>query len=313
MAKSLTSHRPLLAIILKVTAIGLFTIMSGLIKEITQTVPTGQAVFFRSFFVLPVILVWLALRGDLPKGLRTKSPMLHFWRGVVGTSAMGLNFAALSLLPLPEVTALGYVTPIFTLILAALFLGERIRVIRISAVAIGLVGVVIMLSPRLGSTEVIQDTAFVGAILVLAAAALRGFVQIHIRKMVQSEETAAIVFYFSITASFLSLLTLPFGWVVPDTPLLLLLISTGFIGAIAQILITSSYRFAPASLLAPYDYVSMLFALVIGYVWFAEWPSLVVLAGAALVVTANGIVIWRESRLGLDRGKAKPLTDPKGG
>ena len=73
MAKSLTSHRPLLAIILKVTAIGLFTIMSGLIKEITQTVPTGQAVFFRSFFVLPVILVWLALRGICPRAYAQKA------------------------------------------------------------------------------------------------------------------------------------------------------------------------------------------------------------------------------------------------
>ncbi|OIQ33281.1 MAG: EamA family transporter [Alphaproteobacteria bacterium MedPE-SWcel] len=313
MPNSLTSHRPLLAITLKVIAIGLFTVMSGLIKEITQSVPTGQAVFFRSFFVLPVIFVWLALRGDLATALRTKSPMLHFWRGLVGTSAMGLNFAALAMLPLPEVTALGYATPIFTLVLAALLLGERIRVIRISAVAIGLIGVLIMLSPRLAQSEALQDTAFLGAMLVLAAAALRGFVQIHIRKMVQSEETAAIVFYFSVTASFLSLLTLPFGWVVPNGSMLLLLISTGFIGAIAQILVTSSYRFAPASLLAPYDYVSMLFALVIGYVWFAEWPSLVMLAGAALVIAANGIVVWRESRLGLERGKAKPLTDPKGG
>ncbi len=313
MPKSLTSHRPLLAITLKVTAIGLFTIMSGLIKEITQHVPTGQAVFFRSFFVLPVILVWLAVRGDLFKGLYTRNPILHFWRGLVGTSAMGLNFAALSMLPLPEVTALGYATPIFTLILAALLLGERIRLIRISAVAIGLVGVVIMLSPRLGSHEAMKDTAFVGAMLVLCAASLRGFVQIHIRKMVQSEETAAIVFYFSVTASLLSLLTLPFGWVMPEPHLLMLLISTGLIGAVAQIIVTSSYRFAPASLLAPYDYVSMLFALVIGYLWFNEWPSLVMLAGAALVVTANGIVIWRESRLGVDRGKVRPLLDPKGG
>ncbi|NIZ12141.1 DMT family transporter [Phaeobacter sp. HF9A] len=313
MAKSLTSHRPLVGITLKVIAIGLFTIMSGLIKEITYSVPTGQVVFFRSFFVLPVILVWLALRGDLPKGLRTKSPILHFWRGLVGTSAMGLNFAALALLPLPEVTALGYATPIFTLILSALLLGERIRVIRVTAVAVGLIGVLIMLSPRLGSSETLQDQALLGAILVLMAAALRGFVQIHIRKMVQSEETSAIVFYFSVTASLLSLLTLPFGWVMPDTPVLLMMIGTGFLGALAQIIITSSYRYAPASMLAPYDYVSMLFALVIGYVWFAEWPSTVMLAGAAVVIAANAIVIWRESRLGLDRGRAKPLTDPKGG
>lgn len=313
MDKSLTSHRPLLAITLKVTALGLFTVMSGLIKDITQSAPIGQAVFFRSIFVVPVILLWLMLRGDLSRGLRAKSPILHFWRGLVGTTAMGLNFAALSILPLPEVTALGYATPIFTLILAALILGERIRIIRISAVAVGLVGVLIMLWPRLGSGGDAGSTALVGAMLVLGAAALRGFVQIHIRKMVQSEETTAIVFYFSVTGALLSLLTLPFGWVMPDATLLGKLIATGLIGAVAQILVTSSYRFAPASMLAPYDYSSMIFAIVIGYLWFDEWPTLVMLAGASLVVFANGVVIWRESRLGVQRGKAKALTDPKGG
>lgn len=303
----------MLAITLKVVAIGLFTALSALIKAVSEVVPAGEAVFFRSFFAIPVIVIWLASRGDLRHGLVTKKPMFHVWRGLVGTSAMGMTFMGLALLPLPEVTAIGYATPIFTLILAAIFLGERIRLIRISAVALGLLGVLVMIWPRLGGGVGLTEGATLGVILVLGATLARGFVQIHIRRMVQSEQTAAIVFYFSLTASALSLLTLPFGWVMPDAQTLALLIGAGLVGGVAQILVTSSYRFAPASMLAPYDYVSMLFAIVIGYVWFAELPTLVMLSGALLVIVGNILVIWRESRLGLVRGKARALTDPKGG
>lgn len=300
-----------MAVLLKVTAIALFTALSGIIKATSETVPAGEAVFFRSFFAIPVIVVWLAARRELRHGLITKKPMFHVWRGLVGTSAMGMTFMGLALLPLPEVTAIGYATPIFTLILAALFLGETIRLVRISAVAIGLLGVLIMIWPRLGGD--LGDGAMLGVLLVVGATVARGFVQIHIRRMVQSEHTAAIVFYFSLTASGLALLTAPFGWVMPDAQTAALLVSAGLVGGVAQILVTSSYRFAPASMLAPYDYASMIFAIVIGYVWFDEWPTLVMLAGAALVIAGNVLVIWREHRLGLRRGKAKPLIDPKGG
>lgn len=306
------SNRPGLGILYKTIAIGLFTIMSGLVKEVSQTVPTGEVVFFRSCAALPVIIIWLIVRGELSQGLKTKNPGLHIWRGLVGSTAMGFNFVGLALLTLPEATALSYVTPIFTLILSALLLGEPIRLIRISAVGVGLVGVLVMLSPQLSSTETMQDTALIGSLCILAAAAARGFVQIHLRKIAQIEATATIVFYFSLTTSALSLLTLPFGWVIPPLSTFIFLVSIGVIGGVAQILVTLSYRYAPASLLAPYDYTSMLFALIIGYIWFDEWPTLVVLTGAGLVILANVVVILRERRLGLSRGKAKRLMDPKG-
>jgi len=313
MVKPLTSHRPVLAVGLKIAAIGLFTLMAAIIKFTSDHVPAGEAVFFRSLFAIPVIVAWLIMRGDLRHGLIAKNPMGHFWRGVLGTSAMGMTFTGLGMLPLPEVTAIGFATPIFTLILAAIFLGETIRLIRISAVVVGLAGVLMMLWPRLSSGADIGDTATLGAILILIATIARAMVQIHIRQLVQTEHTAAIVFYFSITATLLSLLTFPFGWVMPSWEIFLLLFASGIIGGVAQILVTSSYRFAAASMLAPYDYASMLFAIVIGYVWFAELPTLVMLAGAALVIAGNVLVIWRESRLGLVRGKARPMIDPKGG
>jgi drug/metabolite transporter (DMT)-like permease len=311
MATIMTAHRPALAIGLKLTAVFLFMVMAALVKATSDDVPPGQAVFFRSFFAIPVILVWLALKNDLRYGLVAKNPMGHLWRGVLGTSAMGLTFAGLGLLPLPEVTAIGYATPIFTVILAALMLGETIRLIRISAVMLGLVGVLIMLWPRLGSGEGLGDAATLGALMILVATLARSLVQIQIRQLVQTEHTAAIVFYFSATASVLSLLTLPFGWVLPSWEVAAQLVLAGLLGGVAQILVTASYRFGPASMLAPYDYSSMIFAIAIGYVWFGELPTLVMLAGATLVVAGNILVIWREHQLGLERAKARSVTDPK--
>ncbi len=310
MAQSLTSHRPALAVGLKLTALMLFTLMSALVKALSEDFPPGELVFFRSLLAIPVIIAWLIWRGELSQGFVVKKPMGHFWRGVLGTSAMGLTFTGLSLLPLPEVTAIGYATPIFTLVLAALLLGERIRMIRIGAVMLGLVGVLIMLWPRLGSTEM-EVAATIGALCVLAATIARAFVQIHIRQLVKVDHPAAIVFYFSITATLLSSLTVFWGWTMPTLDQALLLVVVGLIGGVAQILVTSSYRFGQASMLAPYDYTTMLFAIAISYFWFDELPTLTILLGAALVIAGNVVVVWREHQLGLERGKARSLTDHK--
>lgn len=311
MAKSLTSHRPVLAVTLKLGALFLFTSMAALVKALSEDFPPGELVFFRSLFAIPVILIWLISRGELAQGFVVKKPMGHFWRGVLGTSAMGLTFTGLSLLPLPEVTAIGYATPIFTLILAAVMLGERIRMIRIGAVALGLLGVLIMIWPRLGSTD-IEVAATLGALCVLVATFARAFVQIHIRQLVQVDHPAAIVFYFCVTGTLLSGLTAFWGWTVPTWEQAAVLVAMGLTGGVAQILVTSSYRFGQASMLAPYDYTSMLFAIVIGYVWFDEWPTAAILIGAVLVIAGNVVVIWREHQLGLERGKARSVTDPKG-
>lgn len=312
MAHPAIAHRPGLAVTLKLGAVFLFTTMAALIKATSADVPPGEAVFFRSFFAIPVIVAWLALRGELRHGLVAHNFTGHVWRGLLGTSAMGMTFAGLGLLPLPEVTAIGYATPIFTLILAALMLGERIRLVRISAVLLGLVGVMIMLWPRLGRGLDLEDAATLGAVLILAATMARALVQIHVRRLVRTEHTAAIVFYFSVTASVMSLMTLPFGWVVPSFEIGLLLVLAGLLGGIAQILVTSSYRFGAASMLAPYDYASMIFAIVIGYVWFGELPTLVMTIGATLVIAGNVLVIWREHQLGLERNRVRSVLDPKG-
>ncbi len=321
MAAPTTTHRPGRAIALKTGAVFLFMVMAALIKAASDAVPPGQAVFFRSLFAMPIIMAWLWQSGHLHDGLKAHNIMGHVWRGLIGTSAMGLTFAGLALLPLPEVTAIGYATPMFTVIFAAALLGERIRLFRLSAVALGLVGVMIVLAPRLSLDQTYTDTATLGALMVLMASILRALVQIHVRRLVQTESTSAIVFYFSLTATVVSLLTLPLGlalphasltWTAPGLNIIGLIVCAGLIGGVAQIMVTSSYRFGTASMLAPFDYSSMIFATLIGWVIFSEVPTPTILIGAALVIAGGVLIIWRERQLGLDRSKSKPSVAPSG-
>jgi len=306
--------QPLRGISLKIVSVLVFITMAAMIKATAAHVPPGEAVFFRSLFAIPVIVVWLAWRRELATGFRTENPMGHVWRGVVGTTAMGLGFMGLGLLPLPEVTALGYAAPLLTVVFAAMFLGENVRLFRIATVILGLAGVMIVLSPRLTmlSKGTVEATEALGAMVVLGGAVFAALAQVFVRKLVDTEATATIVFWFSITATCLSLVTLPFGWVIPAPREAALLVGAGLLGGLGQILLTSSYRHAPASVVAPFEYVSMLFALGFGYFLFDEVPTATMLFGALLVVTAGILIIWRERQLGLERARQRKAMTPQG-
>jgi drug/metabolite transporter (DMT)-like permease len=287
--------RPGRGILLMILAVTLFTAMSACIKA-ADRVPAGEAVFFRAGLTVPVLLVWLAATGRLVEGLRTARPWVHVRRGIVGSVSMGLGFTGLRYLPLPEVTALQFVTPILIVLFAALMLGERIRLIRISAVVAGLLGVAVILWPRMTVTG--NGAELFGASLVLCSAGLAALAQIFVKSMAGREGTVAIVFYFSLTATVLSLFTIPFGWVWPTPWEFGLLIGAGVLGGIGQIVLTTSYLHADAGVLAPFTYVSMLWALIFGFVFFDEAPTVPMLSGAALIIAA-GVAIWlRERQLG---------------
>jgi drug/metabolite transporter (DMT)-like permease len=203
---------------------------------------------------------------------------------------------------------------LLVVIFAAMFLGEEVRLFRITSVALGLTGVLIVLSPRLTvlSGDATSHREAFGAMLVLGGAVFAALAQVFVRKLVMTERTPAIVFYFSLTATVLSLATLPFGWVIPTLREGIILIGAGLLGGVGQILLTSSYREADASLVAPFDYASMIFALLIGYFVFNEVPTWTMLAGAVLVVAAGILIIWREHQLGLERARGRKAMTPNG-
>ncbi|MEM6441049.1 MAG: DMT family transporter [Pseudomonadota bacterium] len=301
------SSAPFRGIALKVASVAVMTAMAACIKATAETAPPGQAVFFRSFFAIPPLLIWLLWQGGFPRGLYTANPVGHVFRGLVGAGAMSLVFTAFGLLPLTEVVAITYAAPLFVTMFAAMFLGERVRLYRLAAIALGFCGVFLILSPRIEGWDPGAATTAetLGAVLALFAAVLMGLAQVFVRGLVRTESVAAVVFWFSVTCTVLSLATLPFGWVSPGGALLGLLVAAGLLGGVGQILLTSAYRHAEAGLIAPFEYVSMALAVAVGWFVFAEAPTGAVLAGSALIATAGILIIWRERRLGLRRAEAR--------
>ena len=306
------SGNPLRGVLLKVASVCAFVVMATMLKA-TQTVPAGQMVFFRSFFALLPVLVWLASKGALANAFRTRRPFGHLLRGLIGVASMGLGFFALTRLPLPEATAIGYASPLIIVILSAVLLQERVYVFRWTTVLVGLVGVMIILWPRLtvfSDGHGLAEAEAIGAISALLAAILSAFAMLQVRTLVQTERTEAIVTYFFISASILSLLTLPFGWVWPTPGQAALLVGAGVFGGIGQLLLTNCYRHADMSVIAPFEYVSLILTIVIGFAIFADVPTFSMIIGALIIVVSGIAVILRERWLGLDRTRSKEANTP---
>jgi drug/metabolite transporter (DMT)-like permease len=283
----------------------LFAAMSALVRQLGDVAPVGQMVFFRSAFaILPVVVIY-AIRGELATAVRTGRPFGQLGRGLLSVGGMFTNFSALTRLPLADATAISFASPLITVALAAIILKEHVRIYRWSAVLVGFAGVIVMLVPHfeLGAyaTAGVATVAAVGSVLALISAVCNAGTVIQTRRLTQSETTSSIVFYFSLVCAIAGALTLPFAWHSPTGSELVALISLGVLGGIAHIFLTESYRHASASVVAPFDYSAMLWALLLGYWMFGELPSALVYVGAAIVAGAGLFVIWRERQLDLKR------------
>lgn len=296
-----------LAISIKLVSVLLFAVMSVLVRYVGERFPLGQVVFFRSAFaILPVVAIY-AWRGELAGAVRTGRLFGHVGRGLISVASMFLNFAALARLPLVDATAISFASPLITVALAAFVLKERVRIYRWSAVAVGFGGVIVMLWPYLnvGALVAGSTATTVGAACGMTAAFTNAGSVIQTRRLTDSETTSSIVFYFSLICALAGLVSLPFAWQPPSAVELTALIAIGLIGGLSHIFLTESYRYAPASMVAPFDYVALLWAFLFGYMLFDETPTIHVYFGAAIVAASGLYVIWREQRLRLERlGKA---------
>ncbi len=304
----------LTAIALKVMSVTIFVAMSSLIKA-AGPLPAGQIVFYRSFFAIFPILFFLGFRHELHTALATKRPFGHVARGLIGVCSMALTFFALTRLPLPDAITLNYAQPLLVVVFSSIFLGETVRLYRWSAVVVGLVGVVIISWPELTlltSGSALDDQEVLGVMAAFGGAGCSAIAAILVRNLVHSERTATIVLWFSLTASVLALLSLSFGWEMLSVTQSLLLIGAGFCGGVAQIFMTSAYRHAEVSTVAPFEYTSMILAIVVGYVAFGDVPTLYMLVGGSIVVGAGIFIILRERQLGLERGKARKAVPLQG-
>lgn len=301
------------AVGLKVLSALLFALMSALVRQLGDVAPVGQMVFFRAAFAIPPVVLIYALRGQLLATLYTSRPFGQLGRGMMSVCGMFTNFSSLTRLPLADATAISFASPLITVALAAIILKENVRVFRWTAVAIGFVGVIVMLIPHLdvGHYAAIGTaTATAGAIYALVSAFCNAGTVIQTRRLTQTETTPSIVFYFSLVCAIAGALTLPFAWYTPTSSELVKLMLLGLLGGIAHIFLTESYRHAPASVIAPFDYSALLWALILGYWFFGELPSALVYLGASIVAGAGLFVIFRERSLELQRREAEGPRPP---
>ena len=245
------------------------------------------------------LIAWQSNRLHL---LKTSNWRSHALRSLSGTASMFCLFAAVTMIPLADLTAISFTAPMFLTVLAMVFLGERIHRFRWTALGIGFVGVLIMIGPHLS----FASASSLGALTALGAALFSAIAMAFLRSMSRGEHALTITFYFSLTFTVCAALTAFQGWPPPTATQWLLIIFAGLFGVFGQVLMTYSYRYAEASTIAPLDYTNMIAAVILGYVFFDEIPTLSIWIGAPLVVGAGLIILWREYHLKKQLSSASP-------
>lgn len=267
----------------------LFGIMDSLIKHVGRDYGTWQIMFFRAVFSLLPIGILIARTGGLIS-LRTKSVTSHAARSLMGVAAAYGFFYAFSVMPLADVYAIGFAAPLFMTALSVPVLKEKVGWRRWLAVLVGFGGVMVMLRPGQGMFSLI-------ALIPLGAAFFYALSMLFVRALSRTETNGAITFYFVTTMGLVSGVCMIQGWRTPDATGLMLLALIGIIGGVAQIVFTQAFRLAAPSLLAPFEYIAMIWAAGFGYFFFGEVPDAAIWTGCAIVAASGLYIIHRETIL----------------
>ncbi len=283
-------QRPLAGIALRLLTALLLAIMFALVKlASTRGVNVVESLFYRQCGSA-LCAVGLVAAGPGFGSLRTQRVWAHVARMALGLVAMALNFVAFILLPLAEATTIGFSVPIFSVVLAALVLGEPTGRWRWGAVAAGFAGVLLIVQP--GSGEV----PLLGASVAIAAALLTASVTIVIRRLGATERATTTVFWFAVSSLVpLGLLMLWFAG-PHDGATWAMLACLALVGGLAQLTLTGALRLAPVALVMPMDYTSLLWATLLGSWLFAEMPTPWIWAGAPIIIASGLVIVWREHR-----------------
>jgi drug/metabolite transporter (DMT)-like permease len=284
-------QRPLAGIALRLLTALLLAVMFALVKlASTRGVNVVESLFYRQCGTAAAATAFVAV-GPGFASLKTQRVWAHVGRMALGLSAMGLNFLAFILLPLAEATTIGFSVPIFSVILAAIMLGEPTGKWRWGAVAVGFAGVLLIVQPGSG------DVPLAGASVALVAALLTASVTIVIRKLGATERAATTVFWFAVSS------LVPMGLLMPwfagphDLASWGILAGMAVAGGLAQLTLTGALRLAPVALIMPMDYTSLLWAVLLGSWLFGELPSPWTWVGAPIIIASGLVIVWREHRL----------------
>ncbi len=269
----------------------MFTIMNVFAKLLSENHSVVEIVFYRNLIASLPFLAMIFLLGQRDILSIRRHPVLVSTRAVFGTVSLAATFAAYSIMPMADTTALLFTASLFVPILAVVFLKEQVGPYRWFAVIVGFMGVAVMARPS-------GDMYVVGISIALSAAFLQASMQIILRHIGRYERPETVTFYFFAIGTLLTALPLPVIMVRPTLAEVPLLIGVGLSGALAQWLLTVAFRNAPAAVVTVFNYSGIVWATLFGWLIWNDWPLPSVFAGAAVVIASNALIIWRESRLG---------------
>lgn len=274
-----------------VAAFLMFTVMNTFAKMLSVNHSVIEIAFYRNLIACMPFLILIFVFGRREILIIRSKPSLVGIRAAIGTVSLVTTFYAYSIMPMADTTALLFTASLFIPVLGVIFLKESVGPYRWAAIAIGFIGVLIMSHP---SGEIYTF----GILVALGAALLHATLQIIVRYLGRYESTETIAFYFFVVGLILTALPLPFIAVRPTVAEIPLLIGVGLSGAAAQWLLTFAFRNAKAAIITVFNYSSIVWATLFGWMIWNEWPLPTVIAGAAVVIASNILMIWRESRLG---------------
>ena len=266
-----------------------FSVMDICVKWLDYY-PVGQVLFLR-FFIGFIPIFFIIPRDKLLTFYKTSRPGLHTFRAISGAAAIIALFIGLRKLPLADVVSLTFGGPIFVTVASIFFLSEKVGIKRWSAVFLGFIGMLLIVQPAFIDLNFYYITPIVFCIFFACVA-------ISVRSLSKTEPNYRIAFYFTVLCSILGLATIFNGdWILPTKIDFIIFMIMGLCGSIANLLLTQSYRLAEASLVTPIKYLSLVFAIVFGFLIWNEIPKILTLLGALLVIASSLIIFTRENKL----------------
>jgi drug/metabolite transporter (DMT)-like permease len=274
-----------LGVVMMLVGMGLFSLLNAVVKDMAQTYSINQIVAFRNVGALIPVLLFALTRGGL-RVLRPSRPRAQVMQAVLFSVGVWGSFFAYKLMLITDATAISFAQPLIAVALAAPLLGETVGRRRWLAVLAGFAGVMLMVAPDGGGFNV-------GAVFAGAAALASAMGLLQMRSLLRHDSSLAILFWTMTMSGGLAVLLSPFGWVAPTPRDFLILTAMGVASGILQYVVTLAVYHASVSAIAPTRYTMILWAVAIDIVWFGDWPTLRVLAGAAIVVFASWLVLRR--------------------
>jgi drug/metabolite transporter (DMT)-like permease len=279
----------------------IFTSTGAMIRLLSAEIESVQTAFFRA--AISVILLLPMIATGRVKPWHSKRIVGHFWRTAMGTSSMVLGFYAVSMLPLADATAIAFSQPLFSVVVAALILGEKVRWRRWSATVIGFAGVLIMARPGEGSLQL-------GALVALANAATVALSILLVRRLSDSETPLMILTQFAIFSTILLTVPAILVWRWPDLWGWVLAVGIALSATVGQYFWVQAFKAGEMSALAPFEYMRLPFAVFVGWLIWGEMPVIWTYVGAAIVIGSALYIAHREHQLARERRRAAALPRP---